>query len=71
MNKLFLSRLLIYQYSFHQRRTPLCPLGKKPWYTLDGKLGGLIRLYELVGRRKISTLTRESNTDSPVIQSLY
>lgn len=54
MNKLFLSRLLICQYSFHQK-TPLCPLGKKPWCTLDGKLGGLKRLYEVEGRRKIST----------------
>ena len=54
INKLLLSRLLICQYSFHQR-TPLCPLGKKPWCTLDGKLGGLIRLSEFVGRRKIST----------------
>jgi hypothetical protein len=54
INKLFFSRLLICQYSFHQR-TPLCPLGKKPWCILDGKPGGLVRLPELVGRRKLST----------------
>ena len=54
MNKLFLSRLLICQYSFHQR-TPFCSMGKKPWCTLDGKLGGLTRLSELEERRKVST----------------
>jgi hypothetical protein len=71
MNKLFLSRLLICQYSFHQRRTPLCPLGKKPWCTLDGKLGRAHKMVWISREDKISTHAGESNTDSPVIQSLY
>jgi hypothetical protein len=56
---------------FSSKRNPLCPWGKTPWYTLDGKLGGLIRWSALGGKEKNLHPCRESNTDSPVIQSLY
>jgi hypothetical protein len=47
---------------------PLYPQGKSTWYSLDRRLGDPTAVLDVVVKRKITSLRRESDLRTPIIQ---